>query len=124
MSIPSDRIPIVATGAAAPSCSLPPDDLGRRRVALADLARAATDHAADDQGITLRFPFSDELLETAWSAVRAETGCCRDFRYVLAIEPSRGVFGLAVRTEVPGHARWLRSVYLENPGEGALDERA
>jgi len=124
MSIPSHRMPIGTTDTAAPSCSLSPDGLGRRRVALADLAEAATERTSDDQGVTLRFPFSDELLETAWSAVRAETVCCRDFRYVLAIEPSRGVFELAVRTEVPGHARWLRSAYLGSHGQGALDERA
>jgi len=81
-------------------------------VGLAELGAAATQRVADDGGITFRFPFSDELLERAWSALRAETSCCPGFRYVLTVEPSERTFALAVRTDVSDHARWLRTVYV------------
>lgn len=105
-----------------PACSLSPTDLGRRRVGLAELAATATQRVADDGGISLRFPFSDELLERACSTLRAETFCCPGFRYVLTVEPSDRMVELAVRADVPGHARWLRAVYLEEPDTGATHD--
>lgn len=102
----------------APSCSLSPGELEGRRIGLAELAATAKDRVADDGGITLRFALTDELLEGAWAALRAEASCCRDFRYVLTLAPKDGTLDLSVRTDVPGHSRWLRTVYLEGPQRG------
>lgn len=111
----------VGVPSGAPSCSLSPADLGHRRRGLADLVAAAHGRVTADDGISLRFPFSEELLEAAWWALQAETSCCPDFGYVLTVEPSERTFELAVHSDVPGHARWLRTVYLGHPDTGASD---
>lgn len=113
-AVPKKSLP-VGVPSGAPSCSLSPTELDRRRAGLAQLAAAATEGIADAGGISLRFPFSDDLLDRAWSALRAETSCCPDFRYVLTVDPTDQSFEVAVRTDVPGHARWLRTVYLDEP---------
>ena len=79
------------------ACTLPADDVKRRRAdLLPGLIARAESHEPLPNGARLRFAASKETLQAITQVIDAERQCCPFFRFQLVVEPGLGPLVLDV----------------------------
>ena len=78
-------------------CTLPADDVQRRRAdLLPGLIARAESHEPLPNGARLRFAASTETLQAITQVIDVERQCCQFFRFQLVVEPGQGPLVLDV----------------------------